>query len=174
MCRILVNNVLLSFIICWFVFSITPISEKIFTSWKRSCACGVLKNKPKGINKIKPVAKAKMVFLFILISVLTFTIIKIVRRRGTTTLAVLNVYIDKTNEVIENKRNTNEEAFLEEVDIALKNRKTPNTIKKVATFASNAARERLMCQGETAKIAAVISAIENCFKSGNIFLTLNI
>ena len=101
-------------------------------------------------------------------------IAKLKIRSGATTLAVLNVYIDRTKEITE--RESNNKNLNPRVSIgfhpkggneatpwdfteftAVRNKNTPKTIKKVATFASKAARESMMCQGEIARISAEVN-----------------
>ena len=64
---------------------------------------------------------------------------------GATILAVLKVYIDNTKETTDK---TIDHFF---PPTPCKKNKTPLTRKKVAIFASNAALDNIVCQGETAK-----------------------
>ena len=80
------------------------------------------------------------------------TIKRITTKIGDTILAVLNVYMERTKDITD--KNNQPILLLER-----KNVNTPKIIKKDATFASNAARESIICQGEIAKIALVKSAI---------------
>ncbi len=66
-------------------------------------------------------------------------------KRGVTILAVLKVYIDSVKETIE--------AIMYHFFSCIpdKNNQMPPTIKNVATFASNAALDNIICQGEIAR-----------------------
>src|SRR6185312_15982222 len=83
-------------------------------------------------------------------SVFMYTKLKTITRSGLTTRGELKVYIVTTNEAAESVR------YHILSCTALRNSQTPRATKKVATFCSNAARESIICQGDMARIPALI------------------
>src|SRR5437868_2367607 len=71
---------------------------------------------------------------------------------GAKILAELNVYIDNTKEIADIVR------YHHFSFTPMRNNQAPVTIKKVATFASKAARDKLICQGDIASSKLVSKA----------------
>src|SRR3990167_1573072 len=87
---------------------------------------------------------------------------------GATILAVLKVYMESTKKIAEHTICH----FL--FCTPAKNNQTPATKKNVATFASNAARDSMICQGEIAKKSAEDKAYSSFdFEFQNILFVKN-
>jgi hypothetical protein len=74
------------------------------------------------------------------------------------------VYIDRTKETTDKTKNIG-------LSLDFRNSKTPRTMKKLATFASKAALESNICQGEIASTNAEISPRTGLLFLGNSSLT---
>src|SRR5438105_4677441 len=98
-----------------------------------------------GRRSKNPTSPAIAVFFLSFNSCFLKPIAKITTSKGATILAVLNVYIERANDTAESDK------YQRLFSTPPRNSHTPVTRKNVATFASNAARESIICQGETAR-----------------------
>src|SRR5260221_7640419 len=133
------------------------ISENILTSLNLKEACGVNKNRRVGNKNTMPIIIASKVCLLCCHIFLKKMRERKITNNGLTIRAVLKTYMDKTKDAAD--RVSIHGRFC----IANKNSHTPQTIKNVATFASNAARESIVCHGEIAKIPDATRAIHSLF-----------